>query len=340
MTDINIEKVSSFGCDKYVAMKLFLAHVKTVLSSVATNLFGEFGLLGHVLPEAEYLALPNIQVAFQLLPRPVLPPNNTAEQHRTFQDAKSDFELQEKVIGTVKRKFIDALDAEDRIMLQDANGPTHITRSVAWMFAQLHAHYCQLLGADIERFRAKLLKTYDPSLETIPAYLGRTRAIFAEMAANQATVSEFEKIRYIKESLYAFDEAHFAHPFRTFYTNHANTQDQTFTHLENILGPYARNFPHPGTTSSAGFTQLASAVGETPVEQRLAALERNTAAQVLPATTNANQGCPRCLTITHTGWECRTIKRERETAQAAREERRGAANNNKGRSARVKPAKS
>ena len=257
-------RIAAFSGDKKSFWRYRVLYLDLAARSSTTCEFGH-GLLGFVLPDAEWLALdfPPGHVAVPFLarrhpgPAPVLAVGAAALQvsvhnalFASWRYEDEQYHLQQSSLNTFKGLFIDSLDAVSRRLLTH---PVTGTRNLSVQAIDTHLYGAHgiLSPADLRLNEAALRAPYQPDLP-IHDHTSHQQELHAIAQANGSAFSEAQKVEYLIASLrpcntYNSRIDHWIIAFPTVVL-------QTFLSLADAVHVYSDNRTPDVTSSIAGYS--------------------------------------------------------------------------------------
>lgn len=301
----------------------------------------DYGLLGYVLSEKEWLELPNNDAAFIPAPHPGnAPPSQPASPWQEWQYRKQCYDAEKKLLNTATANFVRALDEHAKLVVEGAEN-TIRGKTLAQMLAALNTEYGTMTKHDLLQLLNDLQEPFERGQDILP-YLLRHSKGHRIAAENGQALPEMTKISTLIAGLTPCGL--FESCINAFNTAYPALQQQSYQNLQNNVGAYAQNQIFPQTTGSEGYAAAVmhreartANVSDAHLEEIISKL----LVKLLPPTNTPRQ--PRekkyCWThgvqYTHSSPECKFPHHDHDTT-ATFNDRKGGRTNWRDRTARKK----
>lgn len=223
----------------------------------------EFGIIGLLLPPAEYEAMDPAGAPFQLLEDPGEPEGNALNQ-AIQKVARANYLRERTVISHIRAWVVKALDPVALSKIRDENGNGNRTRSLQWIYERLRAEYGRVKPADLAYWALALQKDFNPAND-ITEWITEREGVYAKLADNGHPTSETQKIADISKMIRKGGAGIFEEPLvqflETFDEINAERTLRALTDRLTVTANRVRG--EKATSAEAGYANLVAAPAAT-----------------------------------------------------------------------------
>ena len=282
--------------------------IKDVFDKLAFKGSRDYGLLGYVLTDEEWLALPGNQEAFVPAPNPgPAPPAVPAAPWQEWQHLKKSYDDEKAELNKATAQFMNALDEHAKMVVEGDEGTVR-GKTLLQMITVLKAEYGTITKGDL----LDQLRTLDEPFirgDNILHYLLKHSQVHNIARINGQPLSEMNKISILISGLTPcglFDPC-----INNFHALYPALNQQLYATLQGNIRMYAQNqiqTPTTGTHGYAAATQQKTASSTITISQReYDELVAKAASKPHPSSSGGKKYCwTHGLQHSHDGTQCKT----------------------------------